>query len=111
MINKPKITTLKPRIATIDTRQGSSVAVERIVGRHLGRIRERIALRAGYQCEICGRVTVHGVVDHKVPLFQGGAESDENRQWLCHVCHGKKSQAEEKQRDGVGQISTEPERR
>jgi len=38
-----KITTLKPRIATIDTRQGSSVAVERIRGYELTRIRERNA--------------------------------------------------------------------
>lgn len=107
---KPNIPTLKPRIATLDTRQGSSAAVERIVGRHLGRIRERIGLRAGYQCEICGRVTgpMYGVVDHRTPLHLGGQESDENRQWICVAlpgeaprCHEKKTEQEKK---NIGQI-------
>ncbi len=99
----PNIPTLKPRIPTIDTRQGSSAAVERIGGRPLQRIRERIALRAGYVCEICGRVTGprQGVVDHKQPLHLGGAESDENRQWICSACHDKKTEQEKR---NIGQI-------
>lgn len=76
------ITTLKPRIATIDTRRGGPVAVERIRGYELTKIRKRIGLRDLYSCADCGRVTVDGEVDHVVPLHLGGAESDENRQWL-----------------------------
>jgi 5-methylcytosine-specific restriction protein A len=100
----PKINTLKPRISTIDTRQGSSVAVERIRGYELTKIRERILLRDGYACQVCGRVSVHNLVDHIVPLHLGGRESDENRQTLCGVCHDLKSAREEKVR-GAGQIS------
>ena len=83
----PKINTLKPRISTIDMRQGSRVAVNRIRGYELTKIRERIALRAGYLCEICGRVTGprYGVVDHKQPLYAGGQESDENRVWNAEI--------------------------
>jgi 5-methylcytosine-specific restriction protein A len=97
---KPNIPTLKPRIATIDTRQGSSMAVERIRGYELTKIRERVLLRDGYACQRCGRVSATGlVVDHIVPLHLGGAESDSNRQALCaEPCHRIKSEQEEKGR-------------
>jgi 5-methylcytosine-specific restriction endonuclease McrA len=95
---KPSIPSLKPRIATLDTRQGSSAAVERIRGYRLIKIRERILLRDGYACRVCGRVSVDLIVDHVVPLHLGGAESDENRQSLCGDCHDRKSEQEEKGR-------------
>jgi 5-methylcytosine-specific restriction enzyme A len=94
----PKIPSLKPRIATLDTRQGSSIAVERIRGYELTKIRLRIALRDGYRCRKCAMVTINGVVDHVTPLHLGGAESDINRQWLCIKCHDQKSALEERQR-------------
>lgn len=95
----PKITSLKPKIATLDTRQGSSAAVDRIRGYRLTQIRERILLRDGYACRRCGRVSATElVVDHIVPLHLGGAESDENRQALCRACHDAKSEQEEKGR-------------
>ena len=93
-----KITTLKPKVATIDTRQGSGAAVQRIRGWRLHKIRERILLRDSYTCRMCGRVSTDLDVDHIVPLHLGGAESDENRQALCHDCHKKKSEQEERQR-------------
>ena len=40
----PRLTMLKPNIATIDTRRGAPVAVERIRGGRLRKIRERIIL-------------------------------------------------------------------
>jgi 5-methylcytosine-specific restriction protein A len=96
---KAKIASLKPRIATIDTRRGSSVAVERIRGWRLHKIRERILLRDGYTCRICGRVSVDLIVDHIVPLADGGRESDENRQAICaEPCHRLKSEREERGR-------------
>lgn len=94
----PKINSLKPRIATIDIRIGSSVAVDRIRGYALTKIRDRIGLRDEYTCRMCGRVTAHGEVDHIVPLHMGGRESDENRQWLDADCHKAKSEREEKER-------------
>lgn len=101
----PKINTLKPRISTVDTRRGSPVATRRIRGYVLTKTRERIAIRDGYTCQMCGRMAVDGVVDHKVPLHLGGAESDENRQLLCRYCHDIKSAEEERGR-GDGSIST-----
>jgi len=95
----PKINTLKPRISTLDTRQGVGVAVERIRGYELTKIRERIAIRDGYTCQVCGRVTVDGEVDHITPLHLGGsADSDLNLQWLCKPCHKIKSDQEEVER-------------
>jgi hypothetical protein len=37
----PRLTTLKPNISTIDTRRGAPVAVERIRGGRLRKIREK----------------------------------------------------------------------
>jgi 5-methylcytosine-specific restriction endonuclease McrA len=93
-----KINTLKPKIIRVDLRRGSHVATKRIRGYELTRIRKRIGLRDSYECQVCGRVTVKGEVDHIVPLHRGGAESDENRQWLCKSCHSLKSEREEKER-------------
>lgn len=74
------------------------MAVERIRGGRLTKIRERIAIRDEYTCQMCKRVTVNGEVDHKVSLHLGGQESDENRWWLCPDCHAAKSKQEEKGR-------------
>ena len=95
-----KITTLNKRIKTIDTRNCASPATKRIRGDSLRIIRARIGLRDDYSCQVCGRVTAKGEVDHKTPLHLGGAESDENRQWLCHECHELKSAEEENERKG-----------
>ena len=93
-----KLTTLKSRPATLDTRRGAP-AVKRIVGRTLQKIRDRILLRDEYTCRKCGRVTVDLEVDHIVPLHLGGRESDENRQCLCPTpCHSDKTEGEAKER-------------
>lgn len=93
------LTTLKPRVSTIDTRKGSSPATERIRGRALQRIRERILLRDEYTCQVCGRVSRDLEVDHIVPLHLGGPEIDSNRQAICPVpCHQEKSEREGKGR-------------
>ncbi len=98
----PKITSLGPRVARIDTRIGSSAAVQRIRGYKLTKIRERILWRDQFTCRVCGREwldTARLIVDHVVPLHLGGAESDENRQTLClEPCHRLKSEREEKER-------------
>jgi 5-methylcytosine-specific restriction endonuclease McrA len=96
-----KLSTLQPRIATLDVRRGSSIAVDRIRGSALTKIRDRILLRDEYCCRVCGRVSARElVVDHIVPLHLGGPESDENRQVLCTECHDAKSAAEERGRGG-----------
>lgn len=39
-----------------------------------------------------------GVADHIVALFEGGAESEENLQILCQICHKRKNAEEAKRR-------------
>jgi 5-methylcytosine-specific restriction endonuclease McrA len=75
---------LRPNVNTLDMRRTAPVATERIRGSKLRIIRERIGLRDEYTCQVCRRVTgpQDGQVDHKTPLHLGGAESNENRQWL-----------------------------
>jgi 5-methylcytosine-specific restriction protein A len=47
------------------------------------------------QCEVAGRVVVAGVVDHIVPLKDGGARFDRaNLQPLCVSCHNRKTAKE-----------------
>ncbi len=94
----PKIASLTPRVSRIDTRIGSSAAVQRIRGWKLTQEIARTAMRYDYACAICGLVTARGQRDHKISLCLGGAESEENTQWLCRVCHQKKSEQEEKER-------------
>lgn len=95
-----RLAKLQPTVTTLDTRQGSPVAVKRITGWQLVKIRKRIGPRDDYTCQICGRVTIRGEVDHIIPLHMGGAESDSNRQWLCKECHATKSEQEERGRGG-----------
>jgi 5-methylcytosine-specific restriction protein A len=45
-------------------------------------------------CEAAGRTTAATVIDHVVPLSQGGADTDYNLQQLCAACHDAKSAAE-----------------
>lgn len=94
-----KLSTIQPRIYTVDLRRGVGAGTERIRGGKLTKIRARILLRDGYTCRVCGRVSVDLIVDHIIPLHLGGAESDENRQSLCQEpCHRMKSEMEEKDR-------------
>jgi 5-methylcytosine-specific restriction enzyme A len=91
-----KLAKFKPRLTTIDLRQGGGAAVERVRGYALKMIRQRVLLRDCYACRVCGRVSARElVVDHIIPLHLGGAESDENRQSLCVECHDAKSAMEE----------------
>jgi 5-methylcytosine-specific restriction endonuclease McrA len=95
---RKKLTSIKPRVAPADVRTCSTPVVERIRGKELQKIRERILLRDEYSCRACGRVSAHLEIDHIVPIHLGGAESDQNRQALCRQCHEKKSEREGKER-------------
>jgi 5-methylcytosine-specific restriction endonuclease McrA len=100
-----KLHSIERRIQTIELRRGGPVMLPRIVGRHLTKIRERIIARDGAACTKCGFMPYNLSqleVDHVVPLFMGGQESDENRACLCKRCHRKKSDLEEKERLGLG---------
>ena len=93
-----KLTSIELKTPAIDIRVGSKPGIKRITGWQLVKIRKRIMLRDGYKCQVCGRVTVDGEIDHRTPLHLGGRESDANRQLLCRSCHKSKTEAEEKAR-------------
>ena len=95
---RQSIASIQPRLSTIDTRIGSSVAVERIRGREHDRIRQRVLVRDGVACVKCG-CGLNLEIDHVVPLSRGGQEADANRQVLCVDCHRAKTEQEEKERN------------
>jgi len=54
----------------------------------------RLKQLAGYQCALCGKLTVVLQIDHTIPLSQGGRDDDSNRQVLCsgpNSCHERKT--------------------
>lgn len=46
------------------------------------------------ECERNDHVTASAVVDHIVPLSEGGSDARTNKQGLCVPCHDAKSKAE-----------------
>ena len=93
-----KIKTIEPTVNNVHVNSGATPIVKRITGSKLQKIIRTVAERDEYTCRICHRFTMNGVVDHIVPLHLGGAESMENRQWICQYCHDEKSKEEEKER-------------
>lgn len=56
-------------------------------------LREEIALRDNYTCQICGKYMPDGVglhIDHIIPIAKGGKTVPSNLQVLCSKCNGKK---------------------
>lgn len=58
------------------------------------RLRKLMFDLTGGFCAKCGRFDQKGECDHVVPLWQRGADSIENIQWLCRACHLRKSVGE-----------------
>lgn len=54
-------------------------------------MRDAVALRDKYTCQICERVTQSGDCDHITPEAKGGKTEMENLQWLCRTCHEAKT--------------------
>lgn len=103
-----KLTSLKPRLTTLNTARGSTlelnpIATPRLRGR-AGMERRARWLKANPLCVECkreGRTTVATVPDHKVPLWKGGPDTPENLQSLCRAHHDAKTAAEARQRAGL----------
>ena len=73
-----------------------NAGTKRTTGRKLQRWRDELFSRNPL-CALCETkgLSVPAVVrDHIKPLFEDGADSDENTQGLCHACHDEKSAAE-----------------
>lgn len=96
----PRLQTLKPRVATLDTRRAGMAPPAENYGQGRGgrpwrRLAESIKARDNYTCRACGRVTAAGEVDHIVPRCRGGSDDPSNLQWLCaKPCHAEKSRRE-----------------
>jgi 5-methylcytosine-specific restriction protein A len=100
---KSKIKTLKPKASPVKIGLDiNNPGTKRVRGYTLQKIRNRILLRDTYTCRSCGRVSSDLEIDHIVPLYLGGQESDANRQSLCRECHQKKTDREEKARGKGG---------
>lgn len=57
-------------------------------------LRQEIAERDDYTCQICGKYMPDGVglhIDHIVPIKKGGKSVPSNLQVLCSKCNGRKS--------------------
>ncbi|WP_040452794.1 HNH endonuclease [Hydrocarboniphaga effusa] len=87
-----KLRTLPSRLqpATTSRLKTVTTADVRISGRRLQERRKRIWQRDP-NCARCGRLTIHPhgyELDHRVPLHQGGEDTDENCQVLCNGTEG-----------------------
>ena len=65
--------------------------------------RERLRTLQCNECNVCHSELPSGEhravhLDHKIPLYNGGAHEFENFQLLCSYCHDAKTQAEEEAR-------------
>lgn len=69
------------------------MAVDRIRGARLQAIRRRwfFLHPLCVRCEAKGELTLATQLDHRTPLFKGGADDDDNRQGLCTPCHALKT--------------------
>lgn len=100
-----RLTTLKPRVQTLKPSGPRTIAAgdDRIRGNSLQAIRRRIFTRdcglcVCARCKASGAVKLAQVVDHRVPLWAGGAESDDNRASMSNECHDLKTADEARMR-------------
>ncbi|MGU1549831.1 HNH endonuclease signature motif containing protein [Pseudomonas aeruginosa] len=98
-VSKGKLTTIKPRIQMAKTHRLQNipkVADRRVTGRKLQDRRLRVWSRSPC-CAVCGKLCEFPdgfELDHKVPLFKGGEDIEDNCQVLCSGpdgCHAKKT--------------------
>jgi len=85
--------------------QPGSSNPNRIRGRKLQTLRLRIFRQWEYRCAECKRMRTDDqlVLDHRIPLSQGGTDSEANLQPLCKdTCHVEKTQREQPRMNAGG---------
>lgn len=86
---KPLLSSPRGGLPSVTTR------TQRKTGSGLQTIRQRIFKRDGYlcQCPDCKGQSLRTatIVDHRIPLWAGGADEDHNRQSINAECHDRKS--------------------
>lgn len=95
MAERRRLPTLKNRIQPIDTRRVQPMVTSdhRMSGSGLQRRRLRVWSRDPY-CASCRSMTAYPdgfQLDHVIALVNGGEDSEENCQVLCHTCHEVKT--------------------
>ena len=98
---RPRLTQLAPRVNR-QPWQRNDLSPKRLSGRALQTRNDRVKLRDKWTCRHCGTITTELEIDHRVPLSEGGAESDENCQSLCIPCHEAKTKRETGERNAQG---------
>ncbi|AXR28633.1 HNH endonuclease [Pseudomonas aeruginosa] len=96
-----KIPTLAARLQQVGSKlkATASTSERRMTGSRLQKRRYRMWL-ASPQCAECGVMVAYPggfELDHKVPLFQGGEDTEENCQILCcgpGSCHDHKTRTD-----------------
>jgi 5-methylcytosine-specific restriction protein A len=70
--------------------------MQRVTGRKLQAIRRRHLQQQPLcvECKKNGRTSAATQIDHVIPLWNGGADDECNRQGLCDACHDKKTSIE-----------------
>ena len=65
-------------------------------------VKRRIAARKAWKCDRCDDLLSEAFqIDHIVPLWKGGADSESNCSALCANCHALKTQIEATERAAV----------
>ena len=106
-----KLTTLKPRLATVPGRlqMANTLRTERLRGSAAVKRRDQY-LRLHPLCAECQRerrTAAGAVVDHRVPLWAGGSDDYEaNGQTLCDHHHDAKTACEARMRAAGGWLVT-----
>lgn len=95
---KIKLATIKPRLPVAGKAARAPAPPKRIAGRRGQERRKRIWLKDPH-CANCGKlVAMHEFeLDHRIPLHQGGPDTDDNCQVLCAGiggCHDLKTREE-----------------
>lgn len=92
--------TLKPRVGLIGQRikPATTKTLARLSGGKWEGVRERVMRRDFGICQVCKQIG--RIVDHRIPLWEGGSNDESNLQVLCTPCHDMKSAEEAKRRYG-----------
>ena len=102
------VTMLKQKLQTLQQRRTAPLTVsetQRTRGRAWMERRARVMRRDCGMCQECRRkgwLTAAVACDHRIPLWEGGTDDDDNLQALCKDCHDAKTAQEAARRAGRG---------
>jgi phage protein U len=72
------------------TLEGSQLALDKLNSRRYREQRERVFMRDGRSCQLCGTDEGEMHIDHIIPRKAGGDHSLDNLRVLCKTCNLRK---------------------